>query len=241
MAAFNAKASTLYVHDVPVHDIANSLTMDRSWETSDSSVFGHTARTSTLGLMVVTVSASGYIDFDEEHASLEALGTGDTDAVVSISPTATEGDDAQMHTAGIANFTPLSATLGETAAFDVSLEGRSTVAPIAGTCILAETAISGSANGTAYQIGAVASGETMYSHLHVIATTGSPTLDVVIASDSAEAFDQTPETQITHTQATARTAERSTVAGAITDDWWRAQYTFGGTGTITAAVFIGIL
>ena len=71
------------------------------------------------------------------------------------------------------------------------------------------------------------------------ATTSSPTLDVIIESDDNGSFSSAT-TRITHTQATAATSEFLSVAGAVTDDYWRASWTFGGTGTITFAVIIGI-
>lgn len=98
---------------------------------------------------------------------------------------------------------------------------------------------SSSSNSTGSQLGALSADQRLYSALHVFATTGSPTLDVVIQSDNAGGF-ASPTSRITHTQATAATSEFSSVAGAIADDHWRASWTFGGSGTITFAVVIGI-
>ena len=47
-------------------------------------------------------------------------------------------------------------------------------------------------------------------------------------SDDAEGFPSTA-VQITFTGATNITSEWKDVAGAITDDWWRAAWTFTGT------------
>jgi hypothetical protein len=71
----------------------------------------------------------------------------------------------------------------------------------------------------------------------------SPTLDVIVQSDDASGFPSATN-RITFTQATGFTAEYATpVAGAITDDWWRVNFTIGGTASpnFTFICVIGIL
>lgn len=101
------------------------------------------------------------------------------------------------------------------------------------------SAITGTGNGTAVQVGAVASGKSMLAALHVVATTGSPTLDVVVQSDDNSGMTSATD-RITFTQATAKGSQFKSVAGAITDDYWRVKLTFGGTGSITVAVAVGV-
>ena len=72
--------------------------------------------------------------------------------------------------------------------------------------------------------------------------TNTPTLTVTIDSDSAENFGASPETQLTFV---AKTAVGSgwQVAGpaAITDDWWRAEWTISGdTPSFVFVVSFGI-
>lgn len=243
MAVLNAKDSSLWVHDVAVHALANSLSLTQTRNTSDATVFGQAAQTSTTGLVVVSASASGFIDFDGEHAELSAGFTGSTDLVVTAAPTASEGGTAIMMPEGLsASWTPLNVTVGETAAMSVELAGKSKNAPVSGTIMAAEAARTSTANGTARQLGAVASGESVFASLHVVAASGTtPTLDVKVTSDDAENFASSPEDQITFAQATGRTAEHQSAAGAITDDWWRIEWTIGGsTPSFTFAVVVGI-
>jgi hypothetical protein len=62
----------------------------------------------------------------------------------------------------------------------------------------------------------------------------------VIQSDNAEAFT-TPTARITFAQATAAGAQLLSANGAITDDWWRVNYTIAGTApSFTFGVAIGI-
>lgn len=100
-------------------------------------------------------------------------------------------------------------------------------------------AVTATGNGTAVQVGAVPSGKSMLAALHVLATTGSPTLDVVIQSDDNSGMT-TPTDRITFAQATAKGSQFLSLAGPITDTYWRAKLTFGGTGSITIAVAAGV-
>jgi hypothetical protein len=103
-----------------------------------------------------------------------------------------------------------------------------------------------SGNGTARQIGAVASGKALYAALHVISSSGdgSQTLDVEIESDSADDFTGSETSRITFSQvATSVQSQWGSVDGAITDDWWRAKWTVGGTGSpeFDFVIALGIL
>jgi len=83
-------------------------------------------------------------------------------------------------------------------------------------------------DGTGAQIGAVSATQTLYAALHVTSASGSsPTLDVVIESDDNAGFTS-PTTRITFAQAGTQSWQWSSVAGAITDDYWRITYTLGG-------------
>ena len=91
------------------------------------------------------------------------------------------------------------------------------------------TARTATGNGTAVQVGAVASGRQMYAALHVLSVSGTatPTLTVKVQSDTVGFGSATD--QITFTAATAVGGQISRVAGPITDDYWRASWTISGT------------
>lgn len=98
-------------------------------------------------------------------------------------------------------------------------------------------------SGTARQLGAVSSVQKLYACLHVIDVSGAtPTLDLIIESDDAEGF-ASPVTRATFAQASAIGAQYPTpVDGPITDTWWRAKWTIGGSGSpsFTIALCVGI-
>jgi len=89
-------------------------------------------------------------------------------------------------------------------------------------------------DGTGFDFGTVAAGETLYVPLHVeLATVAgtSPTLDVVWERDIDINFS-TPTTLFTFAQitASANTFQVATVAGAQTETFHRLVHTIGGTG-----------
>jgi hypothetical protein len=92
------------------------------------------------------------------------------------------------------------------------------------------TARTSTGSGTAVQIGAVSAAQALYAGLHVysIAGTSSPTITVKIQSDDNSGFTS-PTDRVTFTAATAVGGQWGTVAGAVTDDWWRATWTISGT------------
>jgi hypothetical protein len=108
---------------------------------------------------------------------------------------------------------------------------------VRGTLLHNGTQSSGAAASTPLNLGAVASGKRLYAALHVLAVAG--TLDVLVASDDAEAFGS-PTARIVFTQASAVGSQWGTpVAGPITDTWWRASWTVAG-GDATFVVAMGI-
>lgn len=129
---------------------------------------------------------------------------------------------------------------GEIAPFSASAAGQSRA--FRGTQLHAsDTARTATGTGTAYNLGAVSSTQRLYATLHVVAASGtSPTLDVTIESDDAEGFPSAV-TRLTFTQATARTHQFTSVAGPITDTWFRVKHTIGGTNpSFRYFVLVGI-
>lgn len=85
-------------------------------------------------------------------------------------------------------------------------------------------------SGTAVQLIATPTGQNLYAALHVLSVSGTatPTLTVRVQSDNASDFPSAT-TVITFTAATAVGGQITRVAGPITDDWLRADWTISGT------------
>jgi hypothetical protein len=122
--------------------------------------------------------------------------------------------------------------------------------PVINGTILKAGSVSTSANGTAYQVGAVTATQKIYAVLHVTANSGNANrkLDVTIQSAEEPTFNS-PTTRLTFTQvADFNGAEYATpilgdgIGGAITDTWWRAVWARTGTsGTYMMYCIFGIL
>jgi hypothetical protein len=98
--------------------------------------------------------------------------------------------------------------------------------------------------GTAVAQAGPSSTQNLYAALHVFATTGSPTLDVVVQSDDAVGFPS-PTARITFAQATSAGGANwyqwgTPVGNFATETHLRVVGTYGGSGTITYAVFFGV-
>lgn len=154
-----------------------------------------------------------------------------------------DGSVAFLMSGTALSYTPITGNVGDLAM------GRISSVPSSSPLVRGQLIHPGSASrtssstGTAYQTGAVVAGKRMYAALHVLSASGtSPTLDVIVQSDNASNFPSATN-RITFTQATAASAQFSSVAGAITDDYWRVSYTIGGSATPTFAfaVTIGVL
>lgn len=161
------------------------------------------------------------------------------DEPFSCTPTRGDGDTAFLMQAVTLSYEP-GAPVGERFDFSAGLNARGDL--VRGK-LLHDATQTASGTGTAVQVGSVASGETLYAALHVVAFSGTnPTLDVKIESDDASGF-ASPVDRITFAQATGRTSEWKSLAGAVADDWYRVNFTIGGTSSpsFTFIVTIGIL
>lgn len=131
----------------------------------------------------------------------------------------------------------IGAKVGEMLAFDVSGNGDGDL--IRGT-IVHNAARTVSGDSTAYNLGAVGATQKLYATLHLLAVSGAGTFDCKVQSDDLVGF-VSPANVITFTQKTAVGSQFATpVSGALTDSWWRVDYTIAGFSSVTFAVVIAI-
>lgn len=206
----------------------------------DDTVFGDTNRSNEPGLENFEVQHEGVwrSGVDAVFQSHKGL----ADVLATLTPVnGAEGAIAYFMRTTQGEYEP-GGQVGELFRFSVSLKASGGLGAVRGTLMLNNT-LSSSGDGTARQLGALADGASLYAGLHVLSASGSsPTLDVVVESDSAEGFPSATE-RIAFTQATGIGSEWATpVAGPITDDWWRISWTIGGTGSpaFDAIVVVGL-
>lgn len=218
----------------------NAMTLRLAAELQDTTRFGNATRTRLGGLKAILANAEGLWNGGDAAVDDVLFDNLATKQPVTISPTTgADGEPAFAFQAVTGNY-EAGAAVGEILPF--SVEAESDDSDLVRGTIMHNATRSSSSDGTARQLGAVSAAQRLFASLHVVAITGSPTLDVIVESDAADDFSGSETTRITFAQATGVGAEWATpVAGAITDDWFRVGFTKGGTGTITFIVFIGIL
>lgn len=241
MATHVLTDASLWYHSIALHDLLNTLQFTTSRETKDATVFGNAARTNRVGLFAAGVSAGGFADMTAYDAAIYGTLNDATHLPISIAPTSSDGDTAYTLRGLTSTLSPLGGTVGELSALTVEAAGRGGVKPVRGTILHPETARTASSVGTGRQLGAVAAGSKVYGALHVIAASGTtPTLDVIVQSDDNSGFTS-PTTRLTFSQASGVTSDWQSLAGSITDTWWRVSYTIAGTApSFTFAVVVGI-
>jgi len=91
-------------------------------------------------------------------------------------------------------------------------------------------ALTATGNSTGVQLGAVGSTEKIYVAIHCTAVSGTstPTVTFKLQSDDNASFTS-PTDVITFSDITAIGADYQSAAGAITDDYFRLNYTISGT------------
>ena len=235
----NAK---VYVAQFDLSGDINSVVLDYNADDVEETSFGDDTHKFKGGLKQSTMSMAGGWSGGASNDAVVWTRVGTADVPVSVGPVAgAAGEAAYLFLAEHRNFTPAGG-VGELLRY--TSEARGTGPLISGDFLFngTETATD---DGTAFQLGAVAAGKTLYAALHVISASAGDTLDVTIQSDSVEGFGGTPETQITFTQITGGTeaSEWKTVVGAITDTWYRARWTVAGNGSesFQFVVTMGIL
>jgi hypothetical protein len=189
------------------------------------------------------VDLAGFADFTGTGINTafgaSALGT---QYLVSVNPTggAAAGDTTVFTRGLLTNFTPLQGPTGDPAGFVMHFDSDTAEVQngqIAGP-LLARTV---TANGAVLTMTGPLATQRIYAGLHITAASGaSPTLDCKIQSATTGGFGS-PTDRITFTQATVPGWQFLSLAGAVTDGFWRAVFTIaGGSPSFTCAVVLGV-
>ncbi len=236
MTAQILKNVQLFAGGVNLTSFNNKLELAAEVEEKECTTFGsYDSGTDTVwreyigGLAKAKLSASGpnaYADDSVDETTFAALGGF---GAISACPSGTTvGNIAWLTYALQGNYKSLG-QVGDIAPWEANW---SSSAPLVRGVSLhpATTARTSSGSGTGVQIGAVSSSQKMWAALHVlsVAGTSSPTITVKLQSDDNGSFTSATD-RITFSAATAVGGQWSSVAGAITDDYWRIVWTISGT------------
>lgn len=223
----------------------NMVTLNVECNAVPNTTFGSTTETAEAGLF--KNAASGQV--------LVTYGAGEVDDVlfgkiavantpITISPDGgNAGEVAYFMQALQAAYTPIDGTVGDLHVAKWAAQGDGGKRMVRGTIFYdASSTFATTGSSSVIALGAVSSSQRLFAALHVISASGtSPTLTVTVKSDAASDM-ASPATPLTFTQATAATAELISVAGPITDEYYRVDLTVGGTSPVfRAVVVVGIV
>lgn len=240
MSAIVLGNQRIYMGQYEITPQMSAAALDYAAEMLDATTYGNTTRINTGGLKTGSIQVDGFIDYSLTGDSLhDSIGLADVPVSV-IGLNGAEGDPAYLTRLALGKFQQGGA-IGDLLKFQIS--GQSSDKIVRGSLLIKGNKTS-SGNSTALELGAVASGKKMHSALHVLSKGGtSPTLDVIIQSDATNAFSGSHTNRITFSQKTDVGYDYKTADGAITDTWWRVNYTIGGSASpqFNFVVLLGII
>ena len=245
MAVLVITDGKIYIDGYNLSCSFNELNVDVAAEMKDTTTFCTSGTRAFIpGLQGISFSGKALQDFDGsvnqsiEKTTWDLIGK-TTASIMSVARQGNVmGDVAYMFKGVTAQIQPVAGTVGDLA--EISISGQSSVTRLVRGVVGAVGTKVASTTGTEFNIGAVTADQRIYAAMHVVRPVGAGTLDMIIESDSLQAFT-TPTTRLTFTQMTnVIGAQWITAAGPITDTWWRAKWTVG-SGSFPVFVVFGIL
>lgn len=189
------------------------------------------------GLKDTTYEVKGFLDYTAglSETAMEAA-FASAGKIVTFAEGNAEGDTAVFGRGLQTSLTRLG-KVGELTPFAGSIKGSSPQSMVEGRVLRTRaTTSAASGNGGEVLVGALSSTQVGYAALHVFSCTGN--LVVKVQSDTTGFASATD--RITFATATGATTEFSSVAGAVTDTYWRYSWTLSA-GSASFAVVFGIL
>lgn len=250
MGKFTLTNAKLYLGQFDLSTDFSEATVDLGTEAIDGTAFGDLTKIMYPGLDTAKLGAAGYFDPDAQGFLSDpvlqaAVGVAGTPITV-IPQSGAEGETCYSMQSLVAEYDPFaSVNVGQMAKFKLGVEASSRM--IRGL-ILRNTKFTGTpdtvtGNGTIFNPGAVAAGQSLWAALHIFTVTGTtPNLTVAIQSAATGGF-ASPTTRFTFAvQNAPASLWAAPVAGPITDAFWRCTFTISGTTpAFTYAVVMGIL
>lgn len=234
MATQVVKNRPSWLGSLNIGDYASTLAMEYGAEAADNTVLTDVYRSNAGGLLTFGFSADTYADYTDTDL---AIFNGVNTAVPLTFATGTGADDetAFMINALQVSATPISGTVGDMAGTNIS---GNAVGRLVKGIIEFNSSASSFTTSTGSQLGPVAAGQSIYANLHVTAAAGS-SLQVVVQSDDNSGFTS-PTSRIVFTTTSGVTSQNLSLAGAITEEYWRVSCNISG-GSFTFAVALGIV
>lgn len=214
----------------------NAVALEYGADLKDATTLGQDSRQRLGGLKTVAANVAGLWEGGTDAIDEILFGNvAVQDQPFSVSPTgAVEGDVGYTFKSVQSKYAP-AGQHGEILKF--SAEAEAAGAPLVRGKVLHNAQRAATGTGTVVTLGAIAAGQSLYAALHVLSVTGSVTAKVQSAPTAGFAA---PVDRIAFNAAAAKGAQWGSVAGAVTDAYWRVSYTIV-TGPVLFVVVAGIV
>lgn len=222
---------------------ANAVAISHEAELKDCTTFDNSTRVNLGGLKVSQIEASGYYDAATQDATT-FTDVGLSNTPVSVAVMSAVGSLGYFMNCTVGQYT-VGESVGEINKFSLTAGSQGELVRGVVGYTSRDTATTVSGVGPSLQLGAVATADKLYAVLHVLGNsgTGDQTLDVVVESDNNTGFTSGVNRLVFTQATTANTGELLSLAGPVTDNFFRVNFTIAGTGspTFNFIVMIGIL
>jgi hypothetical protein len=206
----------------------NSVDLKADVEMQNATTFVSTTKANIPGLIDIDLDVEGFFDASDPGNDALLFGlVGTINNLISIYPQGSAlGYPGYAFQSAESQYSP-KMRIGNVAAFGIKAKGSGL--PLVNIdSLFTPVAQTASGNGTGVNIGAITAGKTLYSFLHVITFGGTaPSITVTVQSSTTQGGTYT--TRLTHTSQSGVAMDLKTLAGPITDTWWRVAWSISGT------------
>jgi len=238
MATVHYNGAELLVGGLRLKTHMADLTLNHASEMLDQTAFGDSERVNLGGLKTVSFDGTGHVDYATDTLDsvlFTAIGADTTELVTVFAEGVTAGStttgSGYGFPAAVDTYT-VGGAVGSILDFTVSAQGRGTLAKATALSDFLDTFTTcGENNGTVYDLGAVESGKSLYSGLHITgvgSTEGTAAVLIQSASSSGAGFTAAATTRVTFTTLGFLTGEPGAVVvgpSSTDEPFWRAQWT----------------
>lgn len=243
MAAFTLVDTRIVVGATDISQFTGSFNPTATAAMQPANVFGSGGFTRQIpGLRSATDAFSGLADYDADAiaAAFNSSRLGEQQ-LVSVAPTGgnTAGDQVTFTRALIDSVAAPGGAVGDVASFDMSV--TSDTAKINGVVASPQAIVTATATGTILTLTGPLVGQKMYAGIHVTKVEGTtPSMTATVQSASVIGFGS-PSSRIVFAPMTAAGWQFASLAGAVTDGFWRVSFVVSGTlPKFTCSVVLGV-
>jgi hypothetical protein len=250
MAAFTLTDTSIYAGALDASCFGNTVDLGMETETVDATTFCSGGwRVFIPGLKSWSASFAGPQDMaattaantltPDEHYLLTV---GTAYPLMFVPQGAAESSVAYGSNGLLNMYVPLGGSVGDLAEQSTQWSPATTNMPLVRGVLATKQTVTATGSGTGHQLGAVTASQRLYAGVHFLTAGGTtPSITVILESDDNAGFTSAT-TRATFAAATTRSAQWTSVAGAIADDYYRLRWTVSGSGpSFQVRGFIGIL